>query len=140
VADVAPMDLVVLADDEGNSVRIKVLGPEPTWSAGLAGEIVVETPFVSGRTSLILSASKLQAWGNALDSLDAGQDIAWMAMDRGPSVFIQLTGDRDCPEVVVEDESYSMVTVRVPIVLPGDWIASHRRRLRALTDSWKPPQ
>ncbi|MEV0371860.1 DUF5959 family protein [Streptomyces sp. NPDC050636] len=136
MADIAPMDLVVLADDEGNSVRIKILGPVPTWSDGIAAEIVVETPFVSGRTDLILSDSKLQAWADALDRLDAGEDIAWMVMSRGPSVFIQLTGDRDCPEVVVEDESYSMVTVRVPVALPEDWIASHRERLRALTESW----
>lgn len=47
MADVAPMDLVVLADDEGNSVIVRVLGPEPTWSAGLAAEVVVQTPFVT---------------------------------------------------------------------------------------------
>src|SRR4051794_28875415 len=89
VPDFAPMDLVVLADEEGNSVRITVLGPEPTWSAGLAAEIVVETPFVSGRTDLILYDWKLQAWAVALDKLDAGEDIAWMAMSNGPSVFIR---------------------------------------------------
>ena len=58
-ADVAPVDLVALADDEGNSVRIKVLGQEPTRSVGLAADIVVETPLVRGRCRLILSASKI---------------------------------------------------------------------------------
>ncbi|GAA2081348.1 hypothetical protein GCM10009780_18790 [Actinomadura alba] len=52
---------------------------------------------MSGRTDLILSDSKLRVWADALDRLDAGEDIAWMAMSRGPSVFIRLTGDRDCP-------------------------------------------
>ncbi|WP_220451704.1 DUF5959 family protein [Streptomyces qaidamensis] len=41
-------------------------------------------------------------------------------MSNGPSVFIQLAGERDCPEVVVEDELGSMVTVRVPLVPPDD--------------------
>lgn len=132
------MDLVVLADDEGNSVCIKVLGRHPRCSAGLAAEIVVQTPFVSGRIDLVLSASDLKTWANALDRLDTGEDIAWMAMGSGPSVSIQLRGERDCPEVVVEDESGSMVTVRVPVVLPEDWIASHRRRLHDLTATWNP--
>ncbi|MFG2480445.1 DUF5959 family protein [Streptomyces fagopyri] len=136
MADVVPMDLVVLADDEGNSVSIKVSGPESTWSVGLAAEIVVETPFVSGRCLLILSASKVRAWGSALDSLEAGEDIAWMQMDRGPTVSIQLNGDRGCPEVVVEDETTSMVTVRVPIDLPPDWVAAHQERLRELVAAW----
>ncbi|WP_242614184.1 DUF5959 family protein [Actinomadura roseirufa] len=131
-----PMDLVVLADDEGNGVRIRVLGPEPSWSKGLAAEIVVETPFVTGRTNLFLSERKLRSWVEALNKLEAGEDVAWMEWDRGPCVSIRLTGDRDCPEVVVNDDSYSMVTVHVPVVLPDDWIEDHRARLRALLDAW----
>ncbi|MFF4392694.1 DUF5959 family protein [Streptomyces sp. NPDC001552] len=61
-----------------------------------------------------------------------------MEMSRGPSVFVQLTDDRDCPEVVVEDESGSMVTVRVPFVPPDVWIADHRQRLRQVMDHWVP--
>ncbi|MFJ9690546.1 DUF5959 family protein [Kitasatospora sp. NPDC101183] len=40
---------------------------------------------------LALYVSKLESWANALDRLDAGEDIAWMEMSRGPSIFIQLT-------------------------------------------------
>ena len=58
--------------------------------------------------------------------------------EQGPSIWIHLTGERDCPEVVVEDESGSMVTVRVPIVPPDDWIADHRRRLREVMEHWVP--
>ncbi|MEU6548734.1 DUF5959 family protein [Streptomyces sp. NPDC046915] len=132
MADFEPMDLVVLADDEGNSVRVHVFGREPSWPQGLAAEIVVETPFVTGRTHLILSGHKLRSWAESLDKLDAGEAAAWMKWDRGPSISIQLTGDRDCPEVVVDDESFSMVTVRVPVVLPDGWIEDHRARLRSL--------
>ncbi|WP_344591152.1 DUF5959 family protein [Actinomadura vinacea] len=135
MADIAPMDLVVLADEEGNSVRIRVVGPMPSWPAGLAAEIIVETPFVSGRTDLVLDDRKLRSWAEALDTLDAGEDIAWMRMSRGPSVSIRLTGERDCPEVVVDDETRSMVTVRVPVDLPDDWITDHRDRLRTLLEA-----
>ncbi|WNI27472.1 DUF5959 family protein [Streptomyces sp. ITFR-6] len=47
-------------------------------------------------------------------------------------------GERDCPEVVVEDESGSMVTVRVPLVPPDDWIADHQQRLRHVMKHWIP--
>ncbi|MFI6938590.1 DUF5959 family protein [Streptomyces sp. NPDC050418] len=131
-------ELISLADDEGNSVTVSVLGRSPVWNAGLDAEIVVRTPFVSGRIGLVLSASKLAGWAAALHGLDTGEDVVWMEWDRGPTLSIQLTGERDCPEVVVEDESGSMVTVRVPIVPPDDWIADHRQRLREVSDHWVP--
>ncbi|MER7174075.1 DUF5959 family protein [Streptomyces mesophilus] len=134
----APSELISLADDEGNSVTVTVSGRDPRWSAGLAAEIAIRTPFVTGRLDLALYASKLDGWKEALDRLDAGQDVAWMEMSRGPSLRIQLNGERDCPEVVVDDESGSMVTVRVPILLPEDWIADHRQRLRQVMDHWIP--
>ncbi|WP_406092542.1 DUF5959 family protein [Streptomyces sp. NBC_01013] len=138
MGDIAARELISLADDEGNSVTVNVLGLDPGWSAGLEAEIVVRTPFVSGRTYLVLSTSKLGGWAAALDRLEAGEDVIWMEWDRGPSVSVQLSGERDCPEVVVEDESLSMVTVRVPLVPPDDWIADHRRRLHRVRDHWVP--
>ncbi|MFE0103494.1 DUF5959 family protein [Streptomyces sp. NPDC059009] len=139
MAGFVPMDLVHLADDEGNSVRVAVRGPVPNWPEGLAAEIVVETPFVSGRVDLVLYERKLDAWADALDTLDAGEDIAWMEMSRGASLFIRLAGERDCPEVIVEDETCSMVTVCVPVVPPDDWIAEHRGRLERLRAVWSAP-
>ncbi|MFF4845553.1 DUF5959 family protein [Streptomyces collinus] len=138
MGDIAPREFISLADDEGNSVTVNVLARRPGWSAGLEAESVVQTPFVSGRIDLILYSSKLESWAAALDKLDAGEDVAWMEMSNGPSVFIQLAGTRDCPEVVVEDESGSMVTVRVPLVPPDDWIADHRQRLQRVMNYWVP--
>ncbi|MFF9038838.1 DUF5959 family protein [Streptomyces sp. NPDC014892] len=138
MVDAAPRELICLADDEGNSVTVSILGRDTRWTAGLDAEIVVSTPFVSGRIALVLSASKLESWAAALNRLEAGEDVAWMEWSRGPSVSIQLTGERDCPEVVVEDESGSMVTVRVPVVPPDDWIADHRRRLHQVMSHWVP--
>ncbi|MFF9081830.1 DUF5959 family protein [Streptomyces rubiginosohelvolus] len=138
MGDRPPRELISLADDEGNSVSVNVLGRSPGWTAGLDAEIVVKTPFVSGRIDLALYVARLESWADALDRLDAGEDVAWMKMSSGPSIFIQLTGERDCPEVVVEDESGSMVTVRVPLVPPDGWVADHRRRLRQVMDHWVP--
>lgn len=139
--DIVPRELrelIALADDEGNSVTVSVLGRNPRWSAGLNAEIVVRTPFVSGRVDLALSNARFKSWADALNRLDAGEDAAWMEMSSGPSIFVQLTGERDCPEVAVEDESGSMVTVRVPLVPPDDWIADHRQRLRQVMGYWVP--
>lgn len=138
VDDIVPRELISLADDEGNSVTVNVLGRDPRWSAGLEAEIVVRTPFVSGRVDLALYTSRLESWADALNRLDAGEDVAWMEMSSGPSIFIQLTGERDCPEVVVEDESGSMVTVRVPLVPPDDWVADHQQRLQRVMKHWVP--
>ncbi|MER8029017.1 DUF5959 family protein [Streptomyces bauhiniae] len=138
MSDDPPTELICLADDEGNSVRVDVLGVEPTWSGGLKAEIVVATSFVSGRLNVWLGTRKLERWAEALDRLDVGEDVHWMDMDRGASVQVQLSGERDCPEVVVEDESGSMATVRVPVGLPDGWIDDHRRRLRQVRDHWVP--
>ncbi|MFD5747335.1 DUF5959 family protein [Streptomyces sp. NPDC127033] len=138
MGDTVPRELISLADDEGNSVTVRIQGLSPTWSAGLDAEIVVRTPFVSGRVYLALYVAKLESWGVALNRLDGGEDVAWMEMNRGPSLSVHLTGERDCPEVVVEDESMSMVTVRVPLVPPDDWIEDHRRRLDQVMTHWVP--
>ncbi|MFC5182886.1 DUF5959 family protein [Actinomadura harenae] len=130
------LDLALLRDDEGNSVRITVLGPLQGVAGGLSAEIVVDTPFVAGRVALSLWRSRLTEWGEALDRLGAGEDIAWLHVQRGPAVHIHLNGERDCPEVVVEDVLVSMTTVRVPIDLPSDWIATHRGMLAAVLDAW----
>lgn len=59
-------------------------------------------------------------------------------MSIGPSVFIRLAGERDCPKAVVEDGSGSTVTVRVPLVPLDRWIADHRQRLQQTTNCWAP--
>jgi hypothetical protein len=80
----------------------------------------------------------LERWSDALLRLDAGDDVAWLEISRGASISIQLRGDHDCPEVIVEDETGSLVSVRVPIALPDDWIADHRQRLLQVTNHWVP--
>ena len=121
-----PYELVKLTDLE-NEVTVIVLSPmdSPFWEARIA----VTSTFVEGSTLLILSPSKLDSWAKPLDELERGQDVVWMETDRGPTIGIQLDGERDCPEVVVEDESLSMVTVRIPIALEKGWAADQQARL-----------
>ncbi|MER8044801.1 DUF5959 family protein [Streptomyces sp. NPDC094032] len=126
-----PFELVHLTDEE-NVVRITVLEPmgDDMWEA----EIEVTSLFVKGKTLLVLFSSKLDAWAEALKSLAEGQDIVWMSEHNGPTVRIELEGGNDCPDVIVEDETISMVTVRVPIALEGDWITDHKERLRRFVE------
>lgn len=104
---------------------------DASWEA----KIEITSLFVRGATLLVLSRPKLESWTQALEALSLGQDITWMQTDRGPTVSIQLEGERDCPEVVVEDESISMVTVRIPIALEEGWVASHQARIRRFIGS-----
>ena len=127
-----PFELVRLTDFE-NEVRIVVQSSmdDAFWEA----RIEITSLFVKGSTLLVLSRAKLDSWGQALEALSAGQDITWMRTDRGPTVSVRLEGERDCPEVVVEDESISMVTVRVPIALEEGWIADHQARVRRFVEN-----
>ncbi|MFJ2768063.1 DUF5959 family protein [Streptomyces sp. NPDC087300] len=136
--DITPLDLILLADEEGNTVRVTALGRYPGQADMLTAEIVVETPFVRGRLDLALWGSRLEQWGRVLDRLEAGEDAGWMTVESGPSLSVRLRGERDCPEVVVEDVTTSMVTVVVPVDLPDDWIARHRERLATLSAAWAP--
>ncbi|MFJ8847208.1 DUF5959 family protein [Streptomyces cyaneofuscatus] len=61
----SPTHLISLADGEGISVTVSILGRNVTWTAGLDAEIVVSTPFVSGRLDLPLSVRDLNAWSAA---------------------------------------------------------------------------
>ncbi|WP_156077180.1 DUF5959 family protein [Saccharothrix sp. NRRL B-16314] len=127
MTDVFPFELVRLTDHE-NEVRVVVASVDDAafWEA----EIAVTSMFVKGRTLLMLSREKLEAWSRALDRLALGENVTWMEQTSGPTVRIELDGERDCPEVIVEDESISMVTVRVPIALDAGWIADQQERVR----------
>ncbi|MFD8449514.1 MULTISPECIES: DUF5959 family protein [Streptomyces] len=71
----------------GNPRPARRVRPDP-----VDAETVVKTPFVSGRIHLALHVVRLESWANAPNRLDAGEDVAWTEMSRGPSIFIRLTG------------------------------------------------
>jgi hypothetical protein len=133
------VDLIHLADDEGNSVTVRVTGREMpgvlTRHDTLTADILVATEFVRGQLEVWLSPDDLVDWETALDQLAAGQDIRWLG-DRTPEIRIRLNGERGCPDVIVDDVPASMATVTVPVALGEGWPAGQRRRLDDVRRRW----
>ncbi|MFI1000024.1 DUF5959 family protein [Streptomyces galbus] len=133
------VDLIRLADDEGNSVVVRVTGRDMpgvlTRHDTLTADVLVTTGFVSGHLELWLLPGDLAEWEAALESLAAGQDITWLG-DRAPEIRVRLAGERGCPEVVVEDVPGSMATVTVPVALEEGWTDEQRRRLDEVRRRW----
>ncbi|WP_212999129.1 DUF5959 family protein [Winogradskya consettensis] len=132
-----PLPLLSLADEDGNAVRVEVSGPHPRWPKALAARIVVESPFVRGSSDLAIWPANLQSLAVFLDQLAAGDDAMWLGNGRGPAIRIRLHGTRDCPDVEVEDEFVSMVTVVVPVALPDDWVGAQREHLAAVLATYR---
>jgi hypothetical protein len=78
---------------------------------------VVDTPFVGGTLKTWIFPKDLRQWQQALDSLDAGQDIAWCEGKRAPWLFIELDEDDDRCQVTIKDYSMSLTTVTVTVPL-----------------------
>lgn len=133
------VDLIRLADDEGNSVAVQVTGRDMpgvlTGHDTLFANVLVATGFVRGQLKVWLLPSDLVDWEKALDSLAAGRDVSWMG-DRAPEIRIRLEGERGCPDVIVDDVPGSMATVTVPVALEEGWIDDQRRRLGEVRRRW----
>ncbi|MFH9861933.1 DUF5959 family protein [Streptomyces sp. NPDC017202] len=133
------VDLIHLADDEGNSVVVQVTGRYMpgvlTGHDTLIANVLVTTGFVSGRLKVWLSPGDLAEWETALDSSAAGQDTSWMG-GRAPEIRIRLDGERGCPDVIVDDVPGSMATVTVPVALGEGWVDDQRRRLDEVRRRW----
>ncbi|MPY30062.1 hypothetical protein FNH09_01570 [Streptomyces adustus] len=133
------VDLIRLADDEGNSVVVQVTGRHRpgvlTAHDTLTANVLVTTAFVSGQLDIWIAPRDLVEWETALDSLAAGQDISWMG-GRGPEIRIQLSGERGCPDVIVDDIPGSMATVTVPVAVEEGWMEEQRRRLDEVRRRW----
>ncbi|NUK59546.1 DUF5959 family protein [Streptomyces lunaelactis] len=101
-----PIDMIRL-EGEGNSLILRITGKArlegPATTDVLAGEILVDTPFVRGSITTSVFPEELRQWQQALDALDAGQDIAWSEGTRGPEIFIE----RDLGEERAADRNRS---------------------------------
>ncbi|MGW0998966.1 DUF5959 family protein [Streptomyces sp. NPDC002520] len=128
------IDLIRLEGD-GNSVVLRITGRGERERA-LAGEFVVDTPFVRGTLKTSLFPEDLRQWLQALDSLDAGQDIAWRDGSRAPWLFIELDEDDDRCQVTIEDHSMSLTAVTVTVPLADAWFDDAYRRLDLVRDTW----
>ncbi|MFJ3308208.1 DUF5959 family protein [Streptomyces sp. NPDC086549] len=134
-----PIDLIRLEGD-GNSVILRIVGKaerkRPSEANVLSGEFVVDTPFVRGTVKTWLLPEDLRQWQEALDSLDAGQDIAWCEGKRIPWLFIELDEDDDRCQVTIKEHSMSLTTVTVTVPLVDDWFDDAYRRLDLVWESW----
>jgi uncharacterized protein DUF5959 len=134
-----PIDLIRLEGD-GNSVLLRIAGKElrkrPTEADPLVGEFVVNTPFVRGNLKTWILPEDLRQWQRALDSLDAGQDIAWCEGKRIPWLFIELDEDDDRCHVTIKDHSRSLTTVTVTVPLADAWFDDAYRRLDLVWETW----
>ncbi|MBL1097204.1 DUF5959 family protein [Streptomyces coffeae] len=134
-----PIDLICLEGD-GNSVILRVAGKEqrkrPAESDALVGEFLVDTPFVRGTLKTWIFPEDLREWQQALDSLDAGRDIAWCEGKRNPWLFVELDEDDDRCTVTIKDHSMSLTTVTVTVPLVDAWFDDAYRRLDLVWDTW----
>ncbi|EFL31658.1 predicted protein [Streptomyces viridochromogenes DSM 40736] len=138
-----PIDLIRL-EGQGNSVVLRITGSErrdhPHRPDVLAGEFRIDTPFVRGGLPTRLLAGDLRQWQQALDMLDAGQDIAWRADTRAPGLFIERDEDDDRCQVTIRDDSMSLTTVTVTVPLADTWFDDAYRRLDLALETWPPEE
>ncbi|MBA2948943.1 DUF5959 family protein [Streptomyces himalayensis] len=146
-----PIDLIRL-EGAGNSVVLRITGrvrearPGAEPGAGeaasdvLAGEVLVDTPFVRGSIGISVFPEDLQQWQEALDALDAGQDIAWREGVRGPEMFIERDVDEERAHVTIKDSSMSLTTVTVTVPLLDTWFDDAYQRLDLTWEAWPPAE
>jgi hypothetical protein len=134
-----PIDLIRL-EGEGNSVVLRIAGRQerkgPTEADALVGEFLVDTPFIRGTLKTWIFPEDLRQWQHALDSLDAGRDIAWREGERAPWLFIDLDEDDDRCQVTIKDHSMSLTTVTVTVPLVDAWFDDAYRRLELVRETW----
>ncbi|MET7696982.1 MULTISPECIES: DUF5959 family protein [unclassified Streptomyces] len=137
------IDLIRLAG-EGNSVVLRVSGKEqrsgPDSGGALAGEFLVDTPFVRGSLEVRVFPEELREWQEALDALDAGQDIAWREGARGAELHIERDADGERVHVTVRDDSMSLTAVTVTVALSDAWFDDAYGRLELAWKTWPPAE
>lgn len=137
-----PIDLIRLAGGR-NSVVLRINGKErgddPAAPEVLAGEFLVDSPFVRGAIGVWVFPDDLAQWQAALDALDVGQDIAWREHARGPAMFIERdVEDEDRAHVTIKDGSQSLTSVTVTVPLPDAWFDDAYARLDLVRKTWPP--
>jgi hypothetical protein len=129
-----PIELIHL-EGEGNTFALPILGTYPGSDDLLEGELRIDTTFVTGRTRIWLAEQTLESWRDALDMLDAGDDVVWDTGTRGPIVSL---GHHEFGRVgvTIRDPDASMVTVTVLIPLYDDWFDDAYDRLDRVWQKW----
>ncbi|MEV7130512.1 DUF5959 family protein [Streptomyces sp. NPDC093260] len=132
----APMDLIHLADPDGNRCIVRVTGRfQPGVLTGhdiLHADVLASASFVDARLDLYLFQHDLDSWEQELSSLGPGQ-TASIGGDRGLSLDIHVHEDGWLSIQVSDPDRLTAVLGTRP---QGDWIAEHRGRLEQVRQSW----
>jgi hypothetical protein len=129
-----PHDLIHLAGG-GSTFALQIRGTYPGSDDLLDGELRIDTTFVTGRLQIWLAQDTLNGWRDALDVLDAGDDVAWDTGTRGPMVSFEHQ-EFDRLAVTIKDPDASLATVTVPIRLTDDWFDDAYDRLDRVWRTW----
>lgn len=133
-----PIDLIRL-EGEGASVVVRITGEQAAGgSAPLAGEILVDTPFVRGGIATRVLPEDITEWQEALDTLDTGKGIGWREAGPATELFIDLDPDDGSAQVTVTDRTKSGTIVTVGVVLDDAWFDDAYRRLEQVREVWPP--
>lgn len=135
--DEEAIDLIRL-EGEGNSIILRLTERQQDRGTTdvLTGQILVSTPFVRGSLKVWLVPDELRHWQEALDALDAGQNIAWHEERRGPDIFIDRDVENARVHVTIRDTSMSLTTVTVTVPLLDTWFDDAYRRLDLAWDAF----
>ncbi|MBM9504291.1 DUF5959 family protein [Actinacidiphila acididurans] len=138
-----PIELIRL-EGEGNSVILRLTGREKLHDEAaadvLAGEFLVETPFVRGSFRTWVHPDELEQWQEALDALDAGQDVEWREGKRGAEMFIERDAAEERAQVTIRDTSMSLTSVTVTVPLADGWFDEAYERLDRAWEFWSPAE
>lgn len=138
MAPEGPVDLIRLEGD-GTSVTVRITGKDGAANGSgplLAGEILIDTPFVRGSVATPVTPSDLTEWQEALDALDTGDDIGWRTGRGTAEVSIALEPDGERAQVTVTDTAKPPTSVTVPVVVTDSWFDEAYGRLDEVLRTW----
>ncbi|MFF4079306.1 DUF5959 family protein [Streptomyces sp. NPDC001777] len=132
----APVDLVRLADGEGNSCVVRVTGrSRPGVLTGhdvLRADVLVSTSFLDARLDVYLFPQDLDAWQEGLPGLVPGRQIG-LGGDRGLRLVLRVhEGGLLTVSIVDPDRLTTLLGIRPE----GDWLAELRESADRVGRTW----
>ncbi|WP_030247297.1 DUF5959 family protein [Streptomyces sp. NRRL S-350] len=136
MTDPVPVDLIDLADEDGNRCIVRVTGRfksgDPMLHDILRADVLVFASFVDARLDVYLSPHDLDAWQEELSALAPGRDAS-IGGDRGLTLGFHLHED-GWLSITVDDPGrlITMIGARPE----ENWISDHHERLEQVRRTW----
>ncbi|WP_330240104.1 DUF5959 family protein [Streptomyces sp. NBC_00525] len=136
MSDAVAMDLIHLADPDGDRCVVRVTGRyRPGVPAGhdiLRADVLAHTDFVDARLDLYLSPEDLDAWERRLSELEPGRS-AVIGGGRGPTLEIHLHEDGELSVQITDpDRLWTALGIRPQ----KNWTTEHHKRLQNVRTGW----